>query len=132
MLKNNEQIYPQEQQSTPLLFKQRRLCSLGHVYRMPDGSIPKDILYGELVSGRRAHGQQHLSFMDVCKRDMKIMSRNTKTWENLAKARSCWRQTLSTALREGNLIRLTPEERWRRRKTEPPTNDQPHLRLLQP
>ena len=32
------------------LLRQRRLRWLGHVHRMKDGRIPKDILYGELAS----------------------------------------------------------------------------------
>ena len=35
------------------LLRQRRLRWLGHVRRMEDGRIPKDILYGELALGRR-------------------------------------------------------------------------------
>ena len=35
------------------LLRQSRLRWLGHVYRTANGRIPKDILYGELPSGRR-------------------------------------------------------------------------------
>ena len=35
---------------------QWRLCWLGHVVRMTDGLIPKDLLYGELVQGNRPRG----------------------------------------------------------------------------
>ncbi|XP_047497854.1 uncharacterized protein LOC125044938 [Penaeus chinensis] len=34
------------------LLRQRRLRWLGHVHRMEDGRIPKDILYGELTTGK--------------------------------------------------------------------------------
>ncbi len=37
------------------LLSQRRLCWLGHVHRMPDGCIPKDLLYGELTSRKKIH-----------------------------------------------------------------------------
>ena len=40
---------------TPL--SQRRLRWLGHVRRMDDGRIPKDLLYGELASGARSKGR---------------------------------------------------------------------------
>ena len=42
------------------LLRQRRLRWLGHVRRMKDGRIPKDILYGELAFGRRTTGRPHL------------------------------------------------------------------------
>ena len=35
------------------LLRERRLRWLGHVRRMDDGRIPKDILYEELAAGRR-------------------------------------------------------------------------------
>ena len=38
--------------SMHLMLCQRRLRWLGHVHRMDDGRIPKDIMYGELASGR--------------------------------------------------------------------------------
>ena len=34
------------------LLKQRRMRWLGHVTRMEDGRIPKDLLYGELATGK--------------------------------------------------------------------------------
>ena len=60
-----------------ILLRQSRLRWLGHVYRMEDGGIPKDILYGELASGRRTKGRPQLRFKDVCKRDKKALDINT-------------------------------------------------------
>ena len=39
------------------LLRQRRLSWLGHVRRMEDGHIPKDILFGELAFGKRSFGR---------------------------------------------------------------------------
>ena len=50
-----------------------RLRWLGHVHRMKDGRIPKDLLYGELEMGERARGRPLLRYRDVCKRDMKAL-----------------------------------------------------------
>ena len=61
------------------LLRQRRLCWPGHVYPMGDGRIPKDILYGELASGRRTKGRPQLRYKDVCKRDMKALDINTES-----------------------------------------------------
>ena len=36
------------------LLRQRRLRWLGHVRRMDDGRIPKDVLYGELAEEKEA------------------------------------------------------------------------------
>ena len=36
------------------LLKQRRMRWLEHVTRMKDGRIPKDLLYGKLVTGKRS------------------------------------------------------------------------------
>merc|ERR1712237_70973 len=55
-----------------LLLSQRRLRWIGHVRRMKDGRIPKDVLYGELAVGHRHTGRSMLRFKDVCKRDLKI------------------------------------------------------------
>ena len=39
--------------------------------RMEDGSIPKDMLYGELATGSRPAGRPTLRYKDVCKRDLR-------------------------------------------------------------
>ena len=72
------------------LLRQRKLCWLGHVYRMEDGHIPKDILYGELASGRRSKGRPQLRYKDVCNRDMKALDINTDSWEDLAADCMMW------------------------------------------
>ena len=48
---------------------------------MPDGRISKDLLYGELATGKRA---PHLRFRDVCKRDLESVDINVEGWEELA------------------------------------------------
>ena len=60
--------------SMSTLLKQRRMRWLGHVVLMDDGRIPKDLLYGELVQGKRPTGRPQLRFKDVCKRDLKALN----------------------------------------------------------
>ena len=74
---------------------------MGHVSRMEDGRIPKDVLYRELASGKRNSGRPQLRSRDACKMDMKALDINTETWENLASNRSGWRSTLLTQLQAG-------------------------------
>ena len=45
-----------------------RLRWLGHVTRMKDGRLPKDILYGELATGSRPTGRLALRYKEVCGR----------------------------------------------------------------
>jgi len=47
------------------LLRQRRLRWLGHVHRMKDGRIPKDLLYGELAEGKRPTGRPLLRYKDT-------------------------------------------------------------------
>ena len=70
------------------LLRQRRLRWLGHVRRMEEGRIPKDILYGELALGRRTTGRPHLRYKDVCIRDMEAVDIDTMSWEGLAADRT--------------------------------------------
>ena len=81
------------------ILRQRRLRWLGHVCRMKDGRIPKDLLYGELAAGKRAQGRPQLRFKDVCKRDLKAVEVDLKGWESLAPNRPQWRQALKQGLR---------------------------------
>ena len=61
------------------LLKQRRMRWVGHVCRMEEGRIPKDLFYGELVTGKRPTGRPQLWYKDTCKRDLKALGINTDT-----------------------------------------------------
>ena len=61
------------------LLTKRRLRWLGHVTRMQDGRLPKDILYGELATGSRPTGRPSLRYKDVLKRDLNCASRLRST-----------------------------------------------------
>ena len=58
---------------------------------MEDGTIPRDILYGELATGTSPTGRPLLRFKDVCKRDMKADNINPAGWEAVATDRRHWR-----------------------------------------
>ena len=100
------------------LIRQRRLRWLGHVRRMEDCRIPKDILYGELVLGRRTTGRPHLRYKDVCVRDMKDVVIDTMSWEGLASDRTKWRSALKQRLKTGEdkLMAAAAEKRARRKE----------------
>ena len=82
------------------LLRQRRLRWLGHVRRMEDGRIPKDILYGKLALGRRTTGRPHLRYKDVCVIDMTAVDIDTMSWEGLAADRTKWMSALNNTSRQ--------------------------------
>ena len=67
---------------------------IGHVARMENSRIPKQILYGELAQGRRKVGGQKLRYKDVAKRHMKAMNIDYNNWEEHVSDRSEWRRSL--------------------------------------
>ncbi|XP_069159445.1 uncharacterized protein [Procambarus clarkii] len=82
------------------LLKHKRMLWLGHVTPMDDGRIPKDLLYGELASGRRPTGRPQLRFKDAYKRDLKQMNIDINTWEAAAADRSAWRCKVQKGLQQ--------------------------------
>ena len=73
-----------------------RLRLRGHVRRMEDGRIPKDLLYGELATGCRPIGRPALRVKDVCRRDLELTGIDMETWEALALDRNGWRHAFSS------------------------------------
>ena len=80
------------------LLRQRRLRWIGHVHRMDEGRIPKQLLYGELAQGKRPVGRPKLSFKDVAKRDMQAIGLPIDSWETLGSDRSAWKTNCTEAL----------------------------------
>ena len=114
---NNEVLSRANATSMTTILQQRRLRWLGHVCRMEDGRIPKDLLYGELASGKMSTCRPHLRFKDVCKRDMKAMEIETNGWETLAADRANWKQAVSAGLmRSETRLRESAEDRRTKRK----------------
>ena len=99
------------------LLSQRRLWWLGHVRRMEDGRIPKDVFYGQLASGSRRVGRPALRYKDACKRDMKACNIDTTDWEIVADDRSRWRQKVKNGIKQADKARgLKAAEKRARRK----------------
>ncbi|XP_062849141.1 uncharacterized protein LOC134311436 [Trichomycterus rosablanca] len=109
-----------ERAGTPSMFtllKQRRLRWLGHVVRMDEGRIPRDLLYGELAEGKRPTGRPQLRYKDVCKRDLKALDINLNTWEALANERSSSKHTVQKGLSkfEEKIAQKTEVQRQKRK-----------------
>ena len=79
------------------LFTMLRVCRLrwtGHVCRLDDGRLPKDIFYGELADAPRPRGRPRLRFKDVLKRDLAAFNIPVASWETVALDRSSWRSAI--------------------------------------
>ena len=63
------------------------------------GRIPKDMLYGELVTRTCTAGLSYLRYRCTCKRDMKVAGIDTTTWEAAADDRGHWRSVVKTGMR---------------------------------
>ena len=96
-----------------LLTKRRLVRWLGHVTRMHDGRLPKDILYGELATGSRPTGRPTLCYKDVLKRDLKAGGIAPAGFEALAADRSGWRHTTKSAIKTAEQKR---EEQWEEKR----------------
>lgn len=103
---------------------QRRLRWLGHVCRMDDGRIPKDILYGELATGTRPTGRPALRYKDVCKRDLKSCNINPADLKTVISDRNNWSASVITGIKQAEEKRgIQHEERKSRKqqRTQPTT-----------
>ena len=74
---------------TMLLGAQTRWA--GHVSRMPDSRLPKQLLYGELSTGHRARGRPKKRFKDSLKSSLNELEIDANSFEMLAQDRSSWR-----------------------------------------
>ena len=82
------------------MLTQRRLRWLGHVCRMDDGRIPKDILYGEFATGTRPTGRPTLRYKETTTAD-----------------RMLWRSTVKAGVKQAEVKRVNQwEKRTRRRQ----------------
>ena len=82
---------------TLLLKSQARWA--GHVVRMSDDRLPKQLLYGELWDGKRTVGGQKKRYKDTLKASLKELNIKANTWEALASDRPAWRSAVSSGAR---------------------------------
>ena len=69
------------------ILMQSQLRWAGHVARMPDHRLPKNLLFGELQHGKRSQGGQKKRPKDTLKAALKAFSISHATWEETAQDR---------------------------------------------
>ena len=101
------------------MFESAVLRWTGHVVRMDDDRIPKQLLYGRLASGRGTQGN-HASYRNQVKRILREGDIPLTDLETLAKTRSDWRTRSKAAIAkaEGDRINRLKEKRELRKRRD--------------
>ena len=81
--------------SITTITRKAQLRWAGHVSRMHDDRIPKQLFYGELCHGKRTVGGQRKRFKDSLKLSLKDSNISTESWESLASDRPWWRHLMN-------------------------------------
>ena len=103
-----------------------RQCQLrwaGHVCRMDDTRIPKQLFYGELVNGSRSRGGQKKRFKDSLKVSTKLFGIEPDSWERLAQNRSAWRSSLKVGAKKHEQHRVCLAEHKRAKQKQREASD---------
>lgn len=67
---------------------------LGHVHRMENNRLPRQLLYSQLSEGLRNRGRPKLRFKDAMKRNMKARNIEPCSWQQIAEDRPIWRSRI--------------------------------------
>ena len=81
-----------------MIVRKMQLRWAGHVARMSDNRIPKQLLFGELAIGTRTVGRPLLRWKDSLKDTLKQSNISTTHWQDTATDRSAWRRSIHDGL----------------------------------
>ena len=76
---------------------QTQLRWVGHVIRMEENRLPRRLLYGELLHGKRNQGGPKKRYKDSVKTNLQWCELKPKELENRASNRPCWRAAIHKA-----------------------------------
>ena len=85
----------------------------GHVVRMADTRLPKQIFYSELSEGTRSLGKPKKRYKDNLKDNMKLCELDIQTWEADAQDRTAWRAKCRDGVKVFEINRKEHQENLR-------------------
>ena len=94
---NQEILRRAEVTGIEAMLNQAQLRWSGHVTRMDDSRLPKQLFHAELSTGKRHKGGQKKRYKDVLKSTLKAYNISVDEWQALAQDRPAWR----AAIRKG-------------------------------
>ena len=100
-------------QSVHTLLKLAQLRWADHVTRMPEESLPKKLLNGELEMGKRSYGGQKKRYKYTLKASLKDFNIPTGPWEQIAQDRAKWRGLIRRGASEYEAKRISEAEQKR-------------------
>ena len=80
---------------------------------MPDESLSKKILHGELQEGKRSHGGQKKQYKGTLKASLKDFNIPTESWEQIAQDRTKQRGLIKRGAGEYEVKRISEAEQKR-------------------
>jgi hypothetical protein len=107
------------------LIMRHQLRWVGHVIRMPDERIPKQLLYSQLTDGLRPTGRPMLRYRDTIKSHLIKCGIDSNMWEGMASNRPGWRRVVYKGVEgfEENRRRVVVEKRNIRKAQERERNN---------
>ena len=81
------------------LLRRRRLRWLGHIQKMENSRLPKQLVVSKIKEGKRLHGKQKQRWHDVVNADLKSLDM-VSTWRKKALNRNLWRREISSKLHD--------------------------------
>ena len=85
----------------------------GHLVRMEDSRLPKQLFYVELSAGKRHTGRPKLRYKDSLKANLKKTGIEVSTWERQAAERASWRTTINKKVKNSEQTRQKSREEKR-------------------
>ena len=122
---NSEVLTRAGSRSIESIIMRHRLRWSGHVSRMSEMRLPRQILFSELASGGRSSGRPLLRYKDQLKATFKSAEIDPESWEVTASSRPLWRHTIKAGTDLFESSRRAKEEEKRQLRQQRRTAPQP-------